>query len=410
MLMGDNMTRKINEIIDNIYWVGVIDYDLKVFDIIMETEFGTTYNSYLVVGSEKTALIDTAKAEFKDEYLDRIREIVDIKDIDYLILNHTEPDHSGSVKYIVEENPNIEIFATTPALMNLKEIINMPFKANKVTKGLSLSLGDKTLEFFLQPHLHWPDTMFTYIKEDNFLFTCDFFGSHYATDKILAKNLTDKDTYLRTVKEYFEAIMHPFLPYVRNGLDRVKQINPDYIAVSHGVTLDKSLMGKIITIYDELSVIPEKPDKPLVLIPFASAYGYTEKMATIIKETIEAEMDNEVYIELFDLIFTDVKEIIKKVPVCDALLIGSSTIVRDTVKVIWDLLAGIDFEMTKGKLASAFGSYGWSGEAVENIIQREKQLRFKTVDGLRIKFDPSESQIEEVKEYGREIAKLLIKK
>ncbi|XMB71889.1 FprA family A-type flavoprotein [Mycoplasmatota bacterium WC30] len=402
--------QKINKIIDNIYWVGVVDYDLKVFDIIMETEYGSTYNSYLVVGSEKTALIDTAKAKFKDEYLNRIKEIIDIKNIDYLILNHTEPDHSGSVKYIVEENPNIEIFATIPALMNLKEIINMPFKGNKVTKGMSLSLGDKTLEFFLQPHLHWPDTMFTYVKEDNFLFTCDFLGAHFATDNILAKNLKNRDTYLRTVKEYFEAIMHPFLPHIRKGINKIKELNPDYVAVSHGVTLDSSLLKEVVALYDELSIPIKKPDKPLVLIPYASAYGYTEKMANIIKETIEDELDNEVYIELYDLIFTDVKEIIKKVPICDALLIGSSTIVRDTVKIVWDLLAGLDFEMTKGKLASAFGSYGWSGEAVDNILQREQQLKFKTVEGLKIKFNPSESQIEEIKEYGRNFSKLLNKK
>ncbi|MCK5732236.1 MAG: MBL fold metallo-hydrolase, partial [Tenericutes bacterium] len=121
------MKIKSKKIIDDIYWVGVVDYELKVFDIIMETEFGSTYNSYIVKGKDKVALIDTAKASFSDIYLERVKEVVDIKDIDYLVLNHTEPDHSGAVKYILEENPEIEIFATAAALMNLKEIINMPF-------------------------------------------------------------------------------------------------------------------------------------------------------------------------------------------------------------------------------------------------------------------------------------------
>ena len=403
------MKHKNYKIIDDIYWVGVVDYDLKVFDIIMETEFGSTYNSYLIKGSEKVALIDTAKATFKDDFLNHIKEIIDIKDIDYLILNHTEPDHSGSVKYILEENPDIEIYATAPALMNLKEIINMPFKGNRITKGMTLSLGNKTLEFHIQPHLHWPDTMFTFIPEDKFLFTCDFFGAHYATEDILLTNVMKQEEYFRALKDYFEAIMHPFLPYVREGLETVKKLDPKYIGVSHGVTLSNGYINKVLTLYDEWSALPVKLDKPLVLIPFASAYGYTQKMATIIQETLLEEFNNDIYVELFDMIFTKTDDILKRVPVCDALLIGSSTIVRDTVKIVWDLLAGIDYEMSKGKIASAFGSYGWSGEAVDNIVEREKQIKFKTVVGLKIKFNPSKPQIEEIKEYARNIANLIKK-
>ena len=404
MLVGENMNEKSVKIKENIYWVGVIDYELKVFDIIMETEFGSTYNSYLVIGSDKTALIDTAKAKFKDDYLKRIKEVVDIKDIDYIVLNHSEPDHSGSVRYLLEENENIEIYATAAALMNLKEIINRPFKANRVKDGMTLSLGNKTLEFFIQPHLHWPDTMMTYIKEDNFLFTCDFFGAHYATDKVISKYIERREDYFKAIKDYFEAIMHPFLPYAKKGLELVKSIDPEYIAVSHGVVLDNTMINDVYNIYEELTVLPEKPDKPLILIPFASAYGYTEKMAYIIKETIEKELNNEVIIKTYDLIEADLDEIVKQVSICTAFLVGSSTIVRDTVRVVWDLLSRIDYEMTKGKIASSFGSYGWSGEAVDFIIQRENQLRFKTIEGLKVKFNPSESQLEETVEYAKKIA------
>ncbi|MCK5732415.1 MAG: FprA family A-type flavoprotein, partial [Tenericutes bacterium] len=283
------------------------------------------------------------------------------------------------------------------------------FKGNRVTKGMTLSLGDKTLEFYIQPHLHWPDTMFTYVKEDNFLFTCDFFGAHYATPKLLTEQLERKDEYLRAIKEYFEAIMHPFIPYVRNGLNTVKLLNPDYIAVSHGVVIDETMKDQILSIYENLSIPLEKPDKPLVLISFASAYGYTEKMAMVIKETLLSEMNGDVLVKTYDLIDADLKEITRQVSICSMFLVGSSTIVRDTVKVVWDLLASIDFEMTKGCVASAFGSYGWSGEAVDNIIERENQLKFKTVEGLKIKFNPSESQIEEVKEYAKQLAKRIKK-
>ncbi|MBI9010443.1 MAG: FprA family A-type flavoprotein [Tenericutes bacterium] len=398
------MNYKSKKITDDIYWVGVIDYELKVFDIIMETEFGSTYNSYIIKGSEKTVLIDTAKATFKEEYFERIKDVCAIEEVDYLVMNHTEPDHSGLIKDLLEINPNIEIYASAPALMNLKEILNMPFKGNRFTNGMTLSLGNKTLEFFIQPNLHWPDTIFTNVKEDNFLFTCDFFGAHYASEEILLKDCKNKEDYMRALNEYFEAIMHPFLPNVIKGLERVKSLNPKYIAVSHGLVLDGPLLEEVVNLYDKISELPKKLDKPLVLIPFASAYGYTQKMAEIIKETIEEELNNEVYIKTFDLIFADLQEIKKLVPICDAFLVGSSTIVRDTVKVVWELLAEIDYEMAKGKVASAFGSYGWSGEAVPNIIQREKQLMFNVVDGLRIKFDPSPEQIEEIKEYAKIIA------
>ena len=389
---------------DGIYWVGAIDYDLKVFDIIMETEFGSTYNSYLVIGSEKTALIDTAKVQFKDEFLSRIKEYVKITDIDYLVMNHTEPDHSGSAKYLLDENPDMEIYATGPALMNLKEILNRPFKSHRTTNGMTVSLGDKSLEFHIQPNLHWPDTMFTYVKENNILFTCDFFDAPHVSDIVKADELPDLKLYERTLKEYFDAIMHPFLPYVRKGLEKVKELNPDIIAVSHGSVLQGPFLSRAIELYDQWSQLPEKPDKPLILIPYATAYGYTEKMAKIIKETLLEEFNNEVYVKLYDLIYADKQEIIKQVPICDAFLVGSSTIVRDTVRIVWDLLASIDYEMAKGKIASSFGSYGWSGEAVENIIQRQKQLQFKTVEGVRVKFDPSESQAEEVRVFARNIA------
>lgn len=392
---------------EGVYWVGTIDYDLKVFDIIMETEFGSTYNSYLVIGSEKTALIETAKMQFKDEFLKRIREHVEIKDIDILVMNHTEPDHSGSIRYLLEENPDLEIYGTVAALMNLKEILNMPFKGNRVLDGMKLSLGDKSLEFHIQPNLHWPDTMFTYLKEEDILFTCDFFGAHFATDKIKIGEIANKDVYDRVLKEYFDAIMHPFLPYVRKGLDIVRQLNPKIVAVSHGAILEGEYLARAISLYDSWSVLPVKPEKPLVLIPYATAYGYTEKMATIISDTLKEEFSGAIEIKLYDLIFADRNEIVKQVPICDAFLVGSSTILRDTVKIVWDLLSSIDYEMAKGKLASSFGSYGWSGEAVENILQRQKQLQFKTVEGLKIKFNPSAAQVEEIKTYARNIANLI---
>jgi len=397
------------KIADGVYFVGAIDYNLRVFDIVMDTEFGSTYNSYLIVGSEKTALIDTAKEPFKKEFFERINEIVDIKNIDYLIINHAEPDHSGCVEYVLEQNPDIEIFGSIPAYMNLKEIVNDDsFKFHKVKEGEVLSLGNKTLEFTLQPNLHWPDTMFTYLKEDNILFTCDFFGAHYAFDGVMSSNLKSVKDYDRSLKEYFDAIMSPFMSSVRRGIAKAKSYNPNLIATSHGAVLEKEYVQKAIAFYESWSE-EIKNEIPLVVIPFASAYNYTRTMAYIIKEAIEKEFDNNIEVELIDLIKADINKVVKRIKQSNAFLIGSATIVRDTVETVWEILAKLNYEVLKGKLASAFGSFGWSGEAVDNIIQRLEQLKMKPLPGLKIKFRPSESQEQEIREYGVNFAKELKK-
>lgn len=394
---------------EGVYWVGTIDYDLRVFDIVMATEFGSTYNSYLIVGSEKTALIDTAKEPFKEEFFSRINDIIEIKNIDYLIVNHAEPDHSGCVEYVLEKNPDIEIFGSIPAYMNLKEIVNdNNLKFHKVKEGETLSLGNKTLEFTLQPNLHWPDTMFTYLKEDNILFTCDFFGAHYAFDGVMSSNLKNIKDYDRSLKEYFDAIMSPFMPAVRRGVQKVKEYDPRIIATSHGAVLEGDYIPKAVKLYEEWSKEITN-EIPLVVIPFASAYNYTRTMAYIIKDAIAEEFSGRVNVELYDLIETKVDDVVKRIKQANAFLIGSATIVRDTLPTIWEILAKVHYEELKGKIATAFGSYGWSGEAVDNIIQRLEQLKMKPLPGLKIKFRPSKSQEEEVREFGINFVKELKK-
>ncbi|MCK7488177.1 MAG: FprA family A-type flavoprotein [Bacillus subtilis] len=163
------MQTKILEFVKNVWWIGVNDYDLRVFDVTMETKFGTTYNAYLVKGSEKTALIDTAKANFQDDYIAKLRNLVDVETIDYLFCNHTEPDHAGSIARLLQINPNITIVATTAGIHNIKEIINQPFRHIVAKEDLVISLGDRSMRTFILPNLHWPDTMFTYMEEERIL-------------------------------------------------------------------------------------------------------------------------------------------------------------------------------------------------------------------------------------------------
>ena len=165
---------------DGLYWAGILDPDLRVFDIIMHTEFGTTYNSYLLRGSEKTAIFETAKLKFWDEYEEKLDEVLPGGKLDYLVMNHTEPDHAGTVEKLIEKYPGMVIIATATAISFLHEIVNCDFSSLAVSDGDTLSLGGKTLRFMILPQLHWPDTMYTYVEEDGLLFPCDSFGSHYS--------------------------------------------------------------------------------------------------------------------------------------------------------------------------------------------------------------------------------------
>lgn len=224
---------------DSLSWSGVLDKNLRVFDIIMFTEFGSSYNSYVLKGSEKTAIFETAKLKFYDEFKERTESQVKFEDIDYIIVNHTEPDHAGSIEKILEINPKVQIVGTATAIGFLKEITNRDFYSIAVKDGDTLSLGDKTLKFMILPNLHWPDTMYTYIEEDKILLTCDSFGSHYCHEKILHSTVTDKEGYKRATKYYFDNIIGPFVhPFMVKALERIEPMEINMICPGHGPVHD----------------------------------------------------------------------------------------------------------------------------------------------------------------------------
>ena len=394
------MQTKVKKLADKLWWVGVNDYDLRVFDIVMETEFGSTYNAYLVVGSEKTALIDTAKVNFLDDYIAKVRSLVAIEDIDYVVMNHTEPDHSGSVAALLDLNPDLTVVATAAGLSNLKEIVNRPFKAVQAKDDAVLSLGNRSLRFFALPNLHWPDTMFTWLEEEKILFTCDFFGAHYAFEGVFAKNVKKPEDYKKAFKDYFDAIMSPFRRFVQKGLERIKELPLRYVATSHGPILDETNIEEAKALYAKWAVIRPKNEIPLVVIPIASAYGYTMKMATEVKKGVEAAFEGKVNVETIDVVGTMTHYIVDRIQAADGFLIGSTTILADTLKPVWDILSSLNPVVDGGKFASAFGSYGWSGEAVPHILSRLAQLKMKTIEGLRIRFNPSADQLKEAYEFG----------
>lgn len=382
---------------DGLYWTGVLDPDLRVFDIIMETEFGTTYNSYLLCGSEKTVLIETAKAKFYEKYIEALSSLTDVRKIDYIIVNHTEPDHAGSVEKLIDLNPNLKIIGTPVALNFLKNIVNRDFYGVPVKENDTLYLGGKTLRFLILPNLHWPDTMYTYVEEDKTLFTCDSFGSHYSLDEVLLSRLTDTEGYMRAAKYYFDNIIGPFKPYMLKALDRIKDLEIDMICTGHGPVLDCRI-EEMKEIYRQWCTVDNPNKRKTVIMPYVSAYGYTRELAETIKRGIEDSGDIDV--RSYDLVESAQSRVLEELLFADGILFGTPTIVGEALKPIWDLTTSIFAGTHGGKLASAFGSYGWSGEGVPHILERLKQLRMKVTDGLQVKFKPGENDLVEAYEYG----------
>ena len=397
------------KITDDLFWVGALDPNLRIFDIIMETKFGTSYNSYILKGTEGIALFETVKEKFFDEHLDKVRNVVNPEDITYVLVNHTEPDHAGSVAKILDYAPNATVVGSTLAIKYLSNIINRPFKSKAVKDGETLSLGNKTLKFISVPQLHWPDTMYTYVIEDETLVTCDSFGAHYSDPCILKSSLPEskEDDYVEAYNYYFRMIMGPFKPFVLKALDKIKDLNLSYICPGHGLVLDKSNIDKYMDLYRDWCV-EVKREKPSIVIPYVTAYGYTEIIANDIKRGIEAANDN-VDVLMYNLVDADLSKVAADINECSGLLVGSPTLLCDALPQIYTLLASVNPVIHKGLPASCFGSYGWSGEALKNINERFKQLKLNVVsEPLGIVFKPSEDESEKAFNFGYDFAKKVL--
>ena len=388
---------------DGIHWVGVLHPDLRTFDIELTTERGTTYNSYLIKG-EKVAVIDTVRVRFKDEFLSKIEALVDPKTLDYVIVNHCEPDHSGSLRALLEAVPNAKVVCTKPAKRFLKGILNMPFESIEVSEEEPLDLGNgKTLRFLIVPFLHWPDTMFTYLVQDKILFPCDGFGAHYCDERMFNDLVED---YSYEFHYYFDRIVRPFKKYVVDALQKVKEANLDIdmICPSHGPILRHDIL-KYIRAYEEWSTPREHPSGlKKVAVFYASAHGCTQEMAKSVTKGLASE--GKIRISVYNLEDFNEEIIRNEIESADGILVGTPTIVSDAPRPIWEFLSLIHTVDRRGKVAGAFGSYGWSGEAIKMVENRLKSLRLKVIESnLKINFVPSPEDLARCEEFGREFAR-----
>ena len=391
---------------DRVWYVGVQDKNLRVFDIIMETQNGTSYNAFLVKGSEKTVLIETVKDKFCEEFFSNLREVCDPADIDYIVANHTEPDHSGCLGRLLELAPKATVLGTNTALTFLGEILNRPFPRQAVTEADHISLGDLTLQFYSASMLHWPDAQFTYIPELKALLSCDSFGCHYADDRIFNDLIGDADSFLEAYKYYFDNIMGPYkFPFMGRALDKIKDLDIEFIGNGHGPVLRKDI-PRYIELYREWSQPVKNPEKTVV-IAYVSAYGYTAQLAKQIAAGIqEGGVPN---VETYDLVTDDMTAAQAALEAADGILLGSPTLVGDALPPIYEAMLCLNPVIHRGKFAGAFGSYGWSGEAVQNVSARLDQLHMKLpLPGMRVRLKPTGEDLTAAHKFGEDFAAAML--
>ena len=390
------------KVAEGVHWIGALDPQLRVFDIIMKADHGTTYNAYLVSGGDKVAVVDAVKAPFYQEYMDNIRSLVDPKDIAYVVVNHTEPDHSGSLARFLEDVPGARVVCDRQCRNFVKNILNRDAHPLLVGDGDTLDLGGGVeLSFVHAPFLHWPDTMFTYLGKEGVLFTCDFLGAHYCDDRLFDDLIDD---YHYAFEYYYAVIFRPFKAYVLEAIDKIKDLDIKTICPSHGPVL-RSDPWKCVEKYREWSSVPVPGDKKALLVFYASAYGNTALLAERIAKGARAEGAK---VTVMDVAHTELGMMIDRIEAAQGIAVGSATINADAVEPVWYLLSHLATLNLRGKVGAAFGSYGWSGEAPKLIAERLKGLKFRVEEEpFRVNLVPTRQDLKEAEDFGRRVARAL---
>jgi flavorubredoxin len=392
---------KATQIVKDVYWVGAIDYDVRNFHgYSYTTHHGTTYNAYLVM-DEKIALVDAVYGPFSEEMFSRISQIVDPKKIDYMISNHTEMDHSGAVPDVLERVPNAELICTERAIEPLKKHYADGWNIKTVKTGDELSLGKKTLRFYEAPMLHWPESMFTYYVEEQLLMPNDAFGQHYATEERFADEV-DQNTLWREAEKYYANILWPLSRQVKRKIEEVLEIGLPIkiIAPSHGLIWRENPL-EIATRY--LGWAKSKRIQDKVLIVWDTMWQSTTKLARSMAEGIR----DEGLSPLLRLIpHNDRSDIMADLLEARGILVGSSTLHNEILPTVAPILSDLEVLKPVGKKAAAFGSYGWGGGAVKKIQEAMERGKMEIVmDPLTVKWVPTEDELTQAYQYGREFAK-----
>jgi flavorubredoxin len=375
----------IREIKGGVFSIGVIDWDRRVFDELIPLPNGTSYNAYLIKGREKTALIDTVDSTKEYELLANLQKL-GVENIDYVISNHAEQDHSGTIPKILELYPDAKVVTNEKCKEFLIELLLIQEEKFLVIKdGETLPLGGKTLEFIIAPWVHWPETMLTYLKEDKILFPCDLFGSHLATSDLYA---IDECMVYTSAKRYYAEIMMPFRTSIKKHMERIDGIDVDLIAPSHGPVYHKPKF--ILDAYEDWVSDNVKNE---VIIPYVSMHGSTEKMVDYF---IHALMERNIIVKPFNLTKTDIGELAMALVDAATIVIASPTVLAGPHPAVVYAAYLVNALRPKTKFVSVIGSYGWGGKMVEFITETLTNLKSDVIEPVVIKGYPKPEDFKEL--------------
>ena len=376
---------------DRIYRMGAVDWDRRLFDSLIPLPDGTSYNAYLVQGSEKTALLDTVDPAMTDVLMAQLESV---PCLDYVVAHHAEQDHSGSIPAVLAKYPDAKVVATPKGKGMLMDLLFIPEeKFIAVQDGETLSLGDKTLRFIHAPWVHWPETMVTYLPEDRTLFSCDFFGSHIATTDLYA---TDEGRVHEAAKRYFAEIMMPFRAVIAKNLEKVKALDIALIAPSHGPIYDRPAF--IVDAYDEW--VSGEP-KNIAVVAYVSMHGSTQKMVDFL---VGALAERGVRVEQFNLPVTDIGKLAMSLVDAATLVVGTPTVLTGPHPAAVYAAYLANAIRPKVKFATVIGSYGWATKAVETIAGMIPNLKAEILPPVICKGYPREVDFEALRALADTIA------
>jgi len=362
------------EIKNNIYYCGLNDSERPLFDELIPLEHGTTYNSYLIKGSEKTAIVDTMYPPKIEEYIENLKANNIIK-VDYIIANHGEQDHSGAIPKLLELFPEATVITNAICKNNLMSMLFIPEEKIQVVKtNDEILLGDKTLRFITAPGVHWPDTMFTYAVEDNVIFTCDFLGAHKTFDNPFADESEDL---ISSAKRYYAEIMMPFRNFCHKYTKMIKEMNVDMICPSHGPIYKNPEF--ILNLYEDWS---SEEAKNLVVIPYVSMYGSTLELVNYLEKKLT---ENKINAKKFDIVNGDLGEYAMNLVDAKTIIIGASMVVMGPHPNAYSAAYLTSVLNPKAKYLSVVGSYGWGGKLVEKLTEPFANSKIEILEPVLVK-------------------------
>jgi flavorubredoxin len=378
------------EIAPEVFWVGAKHHNRRLFDGLIPLPHGTSYNAYLIVGSKKSALIDTVNPGFEKELLAKISERIDPAKVDYVIMNHAEPDHANAARDVLAVAKNAKLVAGVKGKEAAMMYFDIPEDRIMVVDESSvIDLGGKTLKFLDAPWLHWPETIFTYLEEDKILFPCDFFGSHLAVGEFYADEYGNENT-LDMAKLYFAEIMMPFRKPGRTAIEKVNKIGPKMIAPSHGMIWREP---KIIL--DEYTKWTSEKFQRKVMIVYVSMWGSTEKMVLALRDAL---VKKGITVQLFDIPNTEVGHIAKELVDTPVIVVGAPTVLGGVHPVAAYATMLVKALRAPTTYAAVLTSYGWSGGAVKALQSILEGTKIEMLGVVEVKGPPKKAEFEKVTE------------